>query len=68
MAVTSLLRSATDFGEVMVQDWQTAGLLKSSVIKPVITTIEQSLIIRAMGKLAQGDEAALRRAITSLIG
>jgi mRNA interferase MazF len=52
----------------MVQDWQAAGLLKPSAIKPVITTIEQSLVIRAMGKLAQSDEAALRRAIMSIFG
>ncbi len=68
MAVTSQLRPSAHFGEVMVQDWKAAGLLKPSAIKPVITTIEQSLVIRAMGKLAQSDEAALRRAITSIFG
>ena len=68
MAVTSQLRPTTHFGEVMVQDWQAAGLLKPSAIKPLITTIEQSLVIRAMGKLAQGDGAALRRMITSIFG
>ena len=59
MAVTSQPRPAAIFGEVMVQDWQAAGLLKPSAIKPVITTIEQSLVIRAMGKLAQADAAAV---------
>ena len=38
------------------------------VIMAVITTIEQSLVIRAMGKLAQGDGATLRRMITSIFG
>ena len=68
MAVTSQLRPAAIFGEVMVQDWQAAGLLKPSAIKPVIATIEASLVIRAMGKLAQADAAALRRTITSIFG
>ena len=68
MAVTSQLRPTTHFGEVMVQDWQAAGLLKPSAIKPVITTIEQSLVIRAMGKLAPDDGAALRRTIASIFG
>jgi mRNA interferase MazF len=68
MAVTSQLRPSASFGEVMVQDWQAAGLLKPSAIKPVITTIERSLVIRAMGKLAQADVAALRRSIASISG
>jgi mRNA interferase MazF len=68
MAVTSQLRPTASFGEVMVQDWQAAGLLKPSAIKPVITTIEATLVIRAMGKLTQADAAALRRSIASIFG
>jgi len=39
MAVTSQLRAAT-WGDVEVDDWRTAGLLKPSAIKPLIATIE----------------------------
>ena len=39
MAITSQVRSAQAFGEVVVQDWQGAGLLKPSAIKPVVATI-----------------------------
>ena len=68
MAVTSQLRPSGSFGEVTVQDWQAAGLLKPSAIKPVVTTIEQSLVIRSLGKLKAVDLAALRGALAIIIG
>ena len=42
MAITSRVRAAAAH-EALIQDWQAAGLLKSSVMKPVIATIEQPL-------------------------
>ena len=42
MVVTSRLRSSGAFGEVIVSDWRAAGL-----IKPVITTVDQQLVIRS---------------------
>lgn len=41
MAVTSQVRPIAAFGEVMIADWQKAGLLKPSVIKPVMATVER---------------------------
>ena len=42
MAVTSqILRPAGALGEVLISDWQGAGLPKASLIKPVLATIEQ---------------------------
>lgn len=68
MAVTSQARPAGVFGEVQVKAWQAAGLLKPSAVKPVITTIEQSLVIRALGRLKEEDQTALKRAIATIIG
>ncbi|MFH0342757.1 MAG: type II toxin-antitoxin system PemK/MazF family toxin [Chromatiales bacterium] len=45
IAVTSQVKPTSSFGEVTVRDWQGAGLLKPSVIKPVITTIEKSFVL-----------------------
>ncbi len=39
MAITSQVRSDFGFGEVMVEKWQEAGLLKPSAIKPVFATL-----------------------------
>lgn len=68
MAVTSQIRPTAALGEVIVQDWQTAGLLKPSVIKPVITTIEKELIIKLIGRLKAGDRRALRAALETILG
>lgn len=68
MAITSQVRPAQTVGETFVQDWQGAGLLKPSAIKPVITTLERGLIINRLGQLKENDLAALRRAIASVLG
>lgn len=56
------------FGEVMITDWQKAGLLKPSVIKPVMTTVERRLIIRQLGQLEQADRTALRNTLPVITG
>jgi mRNA interferase MazF len=68
MAVTSQLRPAPGLGEVWIEQWREAGLLKPSAIKPVFATIEQRLIIRQLGSLQPIDGAALKTAIVGTIG
>ena len=68
MAVTSQPRPAGSIGEAQVKDWKGAGLIKPSLVKPVITTIEQSLVIRRLGRLKEEDQQVLRRAIATIIG
>jgi mRNA interferase MazF len=68
MAITSQVRPAPTVGEVAVVHWQAAGLLKPSVIKPLLTTIEASLIIRHLGKLHADDQAGLRQALATILG
>jgi len=68
MAVTSQLRPSPSLGEVWIDHWQVAGLLKPSAVKPVLATIEQGLIIRKLGKLSATDQAALRKTISEFIG
>lgn len=68
MAITSHVRQPLGFGEAQVADWQAAGLIKPSVLKPVFTTIEQGLIARTMGTLAANDLRTLRETISQVIG
>lgn len=68
MAITSQVRQPLAFGEAMVADWQAAGLIKASVLKPVFTTIEQGLVIRTMGLLSVPDAKALRETLGEVIG
>ena len=68
MAVTSQQPSTLSVGEVQVQDWRGAGLLKPSVLKPVLTTIDSALVLKNLGQLTQSDQAALRQALTTILG
>ena len=68
MAITSPVRTPLGFGEAMVADWQGAGLVKTSVLKPVFTTIEQGLVLRVMGHLSSADIKTLREVVGDVIG
>jgi mRNA interferase MazF len=68
MAVTSQFRPSPALGEVWLRDWQAAGLLKPSAVKPVFATLEQALIIRQLGTLTAADLVALKNAISRILG
>jgi mRNA interferase MazF len=68
MAITSQMKPPATVGEVIVQDWRAAGLLKPSAIKPVLTTIEKQLVIRGLGRLSEGDQQALRDSLATMLG
>ena len=68
MAITSQFDISVSFGEIIITDWKSAGLLKPSVIKPVITTIEKSLIIKKLGKLEKSDLNTLKGLIGLILG
>jgi mRNA interferase MazF len=67
MPITSQLRPARSLGEVWIEKWQAAGLLKASAVKPVFATLEQRLVLRRLGALMSEDRAALRNAIAGII-
>ena len=62
------MRAVANVGEVLVHDWQAASLLKPSFIKPVITTIERTLVRRTLGRLKEADQTALQQAISAIVG
>jgi len=68
MAITSQQKPIEPFGEVAIKNWKQAGLLKPSVLKPLIATIERNLILRTMGKLDSTDRKALREVIQAILG
>jgi mRNA interferase MazF len=69
MAVTSqILRPAGAVGEVLITEWQKAGLPKASLIKPVLTTIEKRLILQRLGELQETDRIALRQVLRMILG
>jgi len=68
LAITSRARIASSNLEAEVKDWQTAGLLKPSIFKPVLTTAEPILIVRKLGHLGEQDLRSLRRILEIILG
>lgn len=68
MAITGHLSGYPRIGEVVVSEWKEAGLLKASTIKPILTTVEKTLIIRTLGQLKQPDLVALKDALRKILG
>jgi mRNA interferase MazF len=68
MAVTSQMRSVSYFGDTIVKDWQQAGLLKPSIIKPIFTTLEKNLILKKLGSLKNEDRLSLQESLKDIIG
>lgn len=66
-AVTSQPRGDR-FGEVTIAEWRQAELLRPSVIKPVLTTLDRALVLRKLGRLAEADRRALRAALEATLG
>jgi mRNA interferase MazF len=65
-SLTSKVDKYAGIGECLVQDWQTAGLLKPSAIKSALSTIEQTLVLKRLGKLSQRDMTSLEQALKDL--
>ena len=68
MAITSQIRSASSAGELHILHWKEAGLLRPSVLKPLLATIEKDLVIRTLGRLDEPDRAALARTLRTILG
>jgi mRNA interferase MazF len=66
LAVTSQARPAA--GEAVIAKWKEAGLLRPSVLKPVLATIERGLVLRKLGRLEEEDRGALRELLRTLLG
>ncbi len=68
MAITSQASLSNRMGDISIRDWQAAGLLKASIVKPVMMTIERSLIIQNLGRLCAADSNALTQSIAKILG
>jgi mRNA interferase MazF len=68
IGITSQVPSAPGVGEVVLSDWQGAGLLKPSAIKPVLFTVERRWVVKTLGQLKDPDQQALRAALHAVLG
>ena len=68
LAITSQARPSPSIGEVAVLDWLAAGLLKPSVFKPLLLTIQRGLVLRRLGRLSETDRRAVRLILDQILG
>jgi len=68
MAITSQVKNDLSIGEYILQDWQHAGLLKPSMIKPLVATLEQNKIVKNMEQLSNTDRKMLDTIIQTILG
>ena len=67
MAVTSNTKNPIRIDECIIKDYNSAGLLKPSVIKPAISTIDKSLVLKKLGNLSSEDLELLNEALKELL-
>ena len=67
MAVTGRISNIIGKGECLLRDWQNAGLLKPSSVKPVISTIEQTMVLKKLGNLSEKDSYAVKDVLKELL-
>ncbi len=68
MAITSQVQSTIYPDNLRIQDWQEASLLKPSIIKPIITTVQSNLTLKKLGSLSSKDREQLRILTEEIIG
>ncbi len=68
LAISSRIREPLDYGEVLIKDWQQSGLLKPSILKPLIFTFEQKSVLMRLGSLTPTDKTQLDKLLKNIIG
>lgn len=67
-AVTSNVSPPFRPGDILLTDWQKAGLVKPSAVRGVLATIDKQDIVRSMGALTDEDLAKVETAIATNLG
>lgn len=68
LAVTSQPLRSANIGEFEIRDWNEAGLLKPSVVKPLLATLDATIVIRSLGHLSPNDRVGVRGALEEILG
>jgi len=66
LAISSKIDTKLEF-ETEILDWQECGLLKPSVFKSAVATIETNIIIKKIGYLSKTDRKHLDNLIEKII-
>lgn len=63
LAISSSNENRLDF-EIEIMDWQNAGLLKPSIFKSSVATIEKEYVVSKLGALSEDDIKRLEKMIS----
>jgi mRNA interferase MazF len=66
--ITSRVGSPTRPGDHQVEKWREAGLLRPSLVRARLTTLENGLLIRILGKMPAGEMELIDKALASALG
>ena len=66
--LTSNVTSLPRFGDVSIQHWQKAGLVKPTVFRGVVMTVDELDVARRMGVLDAVDFEKLEASISEILG
>lgn len=67
MPVTSRLRTPPGFGEAVVTLWREARLLVPGAVKPILLTLDSTLVLRRLGRLEPVDRTALEAILRGIV-
>ncbi|MEK6693670.1 MAG: type II toxin-antitoxin system PemK/MazF family toxin [Nitrospirota bacterium] len=67
MAVTSKTEKTFGIGECLIKNWKEAGLLKPSSVKPALSTVEQTLVLKKLGRPSSEDLILMDKALKELL-
>jgi mRNA interferase MazF len=65
LAVSSSTQNKLDF-ELEIRDWEESGLLKPSIFKSALATIEKDYVISKLGSLTQNDVNRVEKLIEAI--
>ena len=65
IAISSQIEAKLTF-EPIIQEWEAAGLLKQSILKASVATIENDFIITKLGTLGEDDQSTLDQLIEKI--
>lgn len=68
MSLTTQVSPKARFGVAPLDQWREAGLPAPSFLKPVLFTIEKSLVIKTLGRLREKDRSTLRGILGQILG
>lgn len=67
VGISSKIKSKLDF-EKNIEHWQKAGLLKPSIFKSAIATIDKNIVLKQLGSLSEKDIEALEDLLALMLG